>query len=39
MATTQTGSVRAARLPSQTPAMGLAGGILAEAAVRQVMPA
>jgi hypothetical protein len=38
MATSQTGSGRAARLPGQTPAMGLADGILAEAAVWQVMP-
>jgi hypothetical protein len=39
MTATQTGRGRAARLPSQTPAMGLADGILAEAAVWQVMPA
>ena len=39
MATSQTGSGRAARLPGQTPAMGLADGILAEAAVWQVMSA
>jgi len=39
MATSQTGSGRAARLPGQTPAMGLPGGIPAEAAVWQVMPA
>ncbi len=40
MATSQTGSSRAARLHGQTPAMGLADGVLAEAAVVwQVMPA
>lgn len=39
MATSQTGSGRPARLPGQTPAMGLADEIPAEAPVWQVMPA
>jgi hypothetical protein len=39
MATNQTGSGRAARRPGQTPTMGLADGIVAEAAIWQVMSA